>query len=76
MLRCYTSRVECGHTVPSIETPEKYARAMEIPMYQLFCERDAAPEKLKLPPDKAAKWGVTASESAELRFYPVAGATE
>ena len=36
LLRCYVSRVENGHTVPAIETLEKLARALEIPMYQLF----------------------------------------
>jgi transcriptional regulator with XRE-family HTH domain len=36
LLRCYLSRVENGHTVPSIETLEKIARAMQIPMYQIF----------------------------------------
>src|SRR5437764_1328843 len=36
LLRCYVSRVENGHTVPSIETLEKMARALEVPMYQLF----------------------------------------
>jgi len=36
LLRCYISRVENGHTVPAIETLEKLARALEIPMYQLF----------------------------------------
>ncbi len=36
LLRVYISRVENGHTVPAIETLEKFARAMEIPMYQLF----------------------------------------
>lgn len=48
LLRCYTSRVENGHTVPSVETLEKYARALEIPLYRLFYEdekpaRDAIP---------------------------------
>jgi transcriptional regulator with XRE-family HTH domain len=48
LLRCYTSRVENGHTVPSIETLEKYAHALEIPLYRLFYEnekpaRDALP---------------------------------
>ena len=38
LLRCYISRVENGHTVPSVETLEKMARALEIPMYQLFHE--------------------------------------
>jgi len=35
LLRCYISRVENGHTVPSIETLEKLARALEVPLYQL-----------------------------------------
>jgi transcriptional regulator with XRE-family HTH domain len=38
LLRCYTSRVENGHTVPNIETLEKYARALEVPMHKLFYE--------------------------------------
>lgn len=36
LLRCYTSRVENGHTVPSIETIEKFASAFDMPVYQLF----------------------------------------
>jgi DNA-binding XRE family transcriptional regulator len=36
LFRSYISRVEHGHTVPTIETLEKMARAFEIPMYQLF----------------------------------------
>jgi len=36
LLRCYISRVENGHTVPAIETLEKLARALEVPLYQLF----------------------------------------
>ena len=46
LLRCYISRVENGHTVPSIGTLEKLARALEIPLYQLFYEGDEPP---KLP---------------------------
>jgi len=38
LLRCYISRVENGHTVPAIETLEKFARVLEVPMYQLFYE--------------------------------------
>jgi transcriptional regulator with XRE-family HTH domain len=45
LLRCYISRVENGHTVPAIETLEKLARALEIPLYQLFYE-GAPPAKL------------------------------
>ncbi len=43
LLRCYISRVENGHTVPSIETLERLAQALEIPLYQLFYEGDEPP---------------------------------
>lgn len=36
LLRCYTSRVENGHTVPSLETLERFAAALGIPLYELF----------------------------------------
>src|ERR1700723_4379414 len=47
MLRCYTSRVENGHTVPSIETLAKYAQALDIPLYQIFYDGEEAPKKIK-----------------------------
>ena len=31
LLRCYLSRVENGHTVPSLETLQKIARALDLP---------------------------------------------
>jgi transcriptional regulator with XRE-family HTH domain len=40
LLRCYISRVENGHTVPAIDTLEKMARALEVPMYRLFTDED------------------------------------
>lgn len=43
LLRCYISRVENGHTVPAIQTLEKMARALEIPMYQLFYDGEMPP---------------------------------
>lgn len=43
LLRCYVSRVENGHTVPSIETLEKLARALEVPLYQLFYDANNPP---------------------------------
>jgi transcriptional regulator with XRE-family HTH domain len=46
LLRCYISRVENGHTVPAIETLEKLARALEVPLYQLFYDGNEPP---KLP---------------------------
>jgi len=47
MLRCCTSRVENGHTVPSIETLAKYAQALDIPLYQIFYDGEAEPKKIK-----------------------------
>jgi transcriptional regulator with XRE-family HTH domain len=43
LLRCYISRVENGHTVPAVETLEKIARALEMPLYQLFYEDGERP---------------------------------
>jgi transcriptional regulator with XRE-family HTH domain len=48
LLRCYISRVENGHTVPAIETLEKMAHALEIPLYQLFYEGTEKPPTLKV----------------------------
>jgi transcriptional regulator with XRE-family HTH domain len=70
LLRCYTSRVENGHTVPSIETLEKYARALEVPMYKLFLDGDGQPQKPKLPASKAeSTWGANENERRELRAF-------
>ena len=58
LLRCYISRVENGHTVPAVETLEKLARALEVPMYQLFHDGEvsASVRNLKLPKD-SEEWG-------------------
>ena len=47
LVRCYTSRVENGHTVPSIETLAKFAQALDVPLYQIFYDGDAEPKKIK-----------------------------
>jgi transcriptional regulator with XRE-family HTH domain len=43
LLRCYVSRVENGHTVPAVETLEKFARALEVPIYQLLYDGEEPP---------------------------------
>jgi transcriptional regulator with XRE-family HTH domain len=53
LLRCYLSRVECGHTVPNIETLEKWARALEVPLYALFYDGEEPPA----PPELLARKG-------------------
>lgn len=69
LLRCYTSRVENGHTVPSVETLEKYARALEVPIYKLFHEGDG-PLHPKLPAQKSeTMWGEKGKEHDELKRF-------
>jgi transcriptional regulator with XRE-family HTH domain len=66
LLRCYISRVENGHTVPAIETLEKMARALEVPMYQLFYDGHESPVPPKLPEPHRPGWGSTGKEARYL----------
>jgi transcriptional regulator with XRE-family HTH domain len=43
LLRCYISRVEHGHTVPSLDTLERFAAALDVPLYRLFYAGDQPP---------------------------------
>lgn len=45
LLRCYLSRVENGHTVPSLDTLQKIAGALEVPLSQFFAE-DSLPKEV------------------------------
>jgi transcriptional regulator with XRE-family HTH domain len=56
LLRCYISRVENGHTVPAIETLEKLARALEIPLYQVFYDAEEPPKLPNLLKRKTGVW--------------------
>jgi transcriptional regulator with XRE-family HTH domain len=70
LLRCYISRVENGHTVPSIETLEKLAAALEIPLYQLFYEGEEPPPLPNLSKRKTTEELVLDEEGQkELRFF-------
>ena len=44
LLRCYLSRVENGHTVPSLETLQKIAGALDLQLSQFFAEDQVAKE--------------------------------
>jgi len=68
LLRCYISRVENGHTVPAIETLEKLARALEVPLYQLFYDGEEPPELPNLPKRKSSDDVVWGSAGKEARF--------
>ncbi len=68
LLRCYISRVENGHTVPAIETLEKMARALEVPLYQLFYDGEEPPELPKLPKRKTSDGIAWGSSGKNARF--------
>jgi transcriptional regulator with XRE-family HTH domain len=63
LLRCYISRVENGHTVPAVETLEKFARALEVPMYALFYDGEEPPKAPNLPKLKDAEFGETGKQA-------------
>ena len=69
LIRCYVSRVENGHTVPAIETLEKFARALEIPMYELFYDGEEPPKPPNLPKRKSTDdslWGGSGKDARYL----------
>ena len=72
LFRCYISRVENGHTVPAIETLEKFARALEVPLYQMFYDG----EKPAVPPSLAKRksagdveWGTAGKDARALGHF-------
>jgi transcriptional regulator with XRE-family HTH domain len=68
LVRPYISRVENNHSVPNIETLEKWARALEVPMYQLFYGGDEPPKPLNLPKRKSSEDIVWGSSGKDARF--------
>lgn len=73
LLRCYLSRVENGHTVPAVETIEKIAQALGVPMYSLFYEGEKPPEP-RSPKSKDAGWGSSRRDARILdRFRRLIG---
>ena len=73
LLRCYISRVENGHTVPAIETLEKLASAMEIPLYQLFYDGEEPPKLPNLLKRKTADDIAFGSTGQEVSFLGYQG---
>jgi transcriptional regulator with XRE-family HTH domain len=72
MRRGYISRVEHGHTVPSVETLHRFAAALDIPMYRLFCTIQDRPAPLaaacKLPVTLEELAQASGAEGSDARF--------
>jgi transcriptional regulator with XRE-family HTH domain len=70
LLRTYTSRVENGYTVPSIGNLEKYATALEVPLYRFFTDEVAVKAPKLLSAGKVDRmWGASGKEWSELRKF-------
>jgi transcriptional regulator with XRE-family HTH domain len=72
LIRCYISRVENGHTVPNLETLEKFARALEVPLYQLFYDGEEPPALPHLPKRRTADdiaWGSSGKDARLLSRF-------
>lgn len=49
LLRCYLSRVENGHTIPSLDTLAKIAAAMDVPLAQFFADNSTETTSKNVP---------------------------
>jgi transcriptional regulator with XRE-family HTH domain len=49
LLRCYISRVENGHTIPSLRTLEKLATALDVEPWELLSTGKGKAELAKAP---------------------------
>ena len=70
LLRCYISGVENGHTVPAIETLEKIARVLEVPLYQLFYDGEEPPPLPRFSKRRTSDdlvWGSSGKDARLLR---------
>jgi transcriptional regulator with XRE-family HTH domain len=54
LLRCYVSRVENGHTVPSLETLKKWSSALDVSLGQLFAGDGKEPKPVVPPAASSA----------------------
>ena len=63
LLRCYVSRVENGHTVPSVSTLEKWARALDVPLYQIFYEGNNEPAPPTPTKTNGHLWGADGADA-------------
>ncbi|MGA2483550.1 MAG: helix-turn-helix transcriptional regulator [Candidatus Acidiferrales bacterium] len=69
LLRCYISRVENGHTVPTVETLEKMARALEVPLYALFYDGEKPPKVPRQLTRRASTENIWGSSGKDARMF-------
>src|SRR6202161_1972149 len=70
LLRCYVSRVENGHTGPAVETLEKVARGLGVPLYEFVSGGGDPPQRhpaLDVKGTGADSWGATGKDERYLK---------
>ena len=68
LVQPYVSRVENGHTIPGVETLEKWASALKIPLYQILYDGEEPPKPLKLSGNHNRElWGNPGRDSHDLK---------
>ena len=68
LVQPYVSRVENGHTIPGVETLEKWASALKIPLYQILYDGEEPPKPLKLSGNSHHDlWGNSGRDSHDLK---------
>ena len=68
LVQPYVSRVENGHTIPGVETLEKWASALKVPLYQILYDGEEPPKPLKLSSNHNRElWGNSARDSHDLK---------
>jgi transcriptional regulator with XRE-family HTH domain len=66
LLQCYVSRVERGRTIPNVETLEKFANVLGIPLYRLFTDG----ESVRMPklPSARSEYAPRARQGKQHRY--------
>jgi len=68
LVQPYVSRVENGHTIPGVETLEKWASALRVPLYQILYDGDEPPKPLKLSGNHRSElWGNSGRQMHDLK---------
>ena len=66
--RTYIWRVEHGYTVPAIETLEKFARGLEVPIYRFFYAGRGRPPLVPVT-ESGGLWGAQGEQRKMLRRF-------
>ncbi len=68
MQRTYIWRVENGYTVPAIETLEKFARGLDVPIYRFFYEGRGRPPLVPVT-ESGGLWGAQGDQKKMLKRF-------